>query len=386
MSNSTNSEIQALRGLAITFAVVSHLGSLFLLSSNNFNFISAYLNFWIGVDIFFCISGYVIAKSLFSELEKQTEEISFLYFSGYFWIKRFWRLAPSAWFWVTLTLILSVIFHRPADQGLSHFGSRLGNLLDAISVFFQVANIHFWQCHTEARTCGVNEFYWSLSLEEQFYIIIPFLFFFLKREKLIYVFSLIAILQLFIFFRSTWTFWGSVRTDGFAIGILLAFFEKSKDFDKIKPAFLAKKIVKYFWMFFWILMILILPSGSLSFNISPFGLGLANLSIAVIIWTASYNCNFFMFPKPLSWIMIFLGNRAYSIYLSHMTAIYLIREFIDKSGINYENNNLLSNFSLVLVFLILMIFLSEFNYQFIEIPFREKGRLYARNFRNRYKN
>jgi peptidoglycan/LPS O-acetylase OafA/YrhL len=384
MQDKINFEIQALRGLAISFAVISHLGGLFFFGNAYFHAVSAFLNFWIGVDIFFCISGYVIFISLIRERSLLTTKISFLNFAGYFWIKRFWRLAPSAWFWAVTTILLSFLFHKTGDESISNFGSRLGNLSDAIAIFFHVANIHFWQCHTEARNCGINEFYWSLSLEEQFYIIVPFLFFFLKKERLIQILSLIIILQLFIFFRSTWTFWGVIRTDGFAIGALLAIFKTNVSYEFIKPKFLISNGYKYFWIIFWIFMTLLLPMGSLSFNISPFGLGLATLSIGIIIWTASYNEGYFLFPKPLSNVLIFLGNRSYSLYLCHMTVIYLIREIIDRLGIQFIGNIYLINLCLLLLFIIFILLFTEFNYRLIEIPFRDKGRLYAQSFRNRF--
>lgn len=371
-----NSEIQALRGIAISAAVASHLGSLFFFGSDIFSNITKYINFWIGVDLFFCISGYVIGRSLIKELSNIGNSTSFLYFSGFFWIKRFFRLMPSAWFWIFLTLVCSFFFNESTS-----FGTRFGNFTDVISVILQVSNIHFWQCHTEQRNCGVNEFYWSLSLEDQFYILAPFLLYFYNRKIWVYVLSFVVISQIFIFFRSTWTFWGSIRTDGFAIGMLLAIFQDSIDSKMIKPNFLGNKSFRISWICFWLLLILIVPSGSVSFNISPFGLGLASLAIGVVVWTASYNLKYFSLPWPFSNVFEFLGYRSYSIYLSHMFVIYFLKEILFRLKISTDD---ISNIYLLLTFIILILIVAELNYRYLELRFREIGIVYANNFRKRY--
>ena len=95
----TNNNIQALRALAILLVIIQHLHRLpipeWLMSTY-----SQY-SYWTGVDIFFAISGFLMCKSLSSEIQKNGRSIKA--FSSFF-LKRLFRLTPALVFWCIVCL------------------------------------------------------------------------------------------------------------------------------------------------------------------------------------------------------------------------------------------------------------------------------------------
>jgi peptidoglycan/LPS O-acetylase OafA/YrhL len=61
--NSKNEDIEALRAIAVALVVLCHAGELFR-PPGILNALLHYVDYWGGVDIFFCVSGFVIAGSL----------------------------------------------------------------------------------------------------------------------------------------------------------------------------------------------------------------------------------------------------------------------------------------------------------------------------------
>ena len=88
-----NRDIQCLRGISVLLIVLVHFGIFYSLLPLNLA-----QNGFIGVDLFFCISGFIITKSIFSKEDR-----------GQFFIKRIFRLAPLALFWILLHGVISFL-------------------------------------------------------------------------------------------------------------------------------------------------------------------------------------------------------------------------------------------------------------------------------------
>ena len=132
-----------------------HLGG----SSNGF-----VPNGYFGVDVFFVISGYIIGSILFEELHS-TNKINLISF----FVRRSRRLLPALAFVLSFSLILGWQLFFPYE--FTEFARQL-----ICSIFF-VANFCF---HTSSVEYGATSsdflpllHLWSLSIEEQFYIIFP---------------------------------------------------------------------------------------------------------------------------------------------------------------------------------------------------------------------
>ena len=119
---------------------------------------------FLGVDLFFLISGFIITRNLQGQFEDR--KFSFIGF----YLKRIARLLPAASIVIALTLIASLYF---SSEQLRETYAQTGiyAALSAVNIYFNLTASYFDQ------TSHINVFlhYWSLSVEEQFYIVWPIL-------------------------------------------------------------------------------------------------------------------------------------------------------------------------------------------------------------------
>lgn len=156
MKHSYRADIDGLRAIAVLSVLLFHLDVPF--------FKGGYL----GVDIFFVISGFLITRILRDEV--WAGEFTYLNF----YERRARRILPSALFILFLSVIGAALFFTPADM------VNFGNSLMATLVF--ISNFYFWD-HIGYFTGDAHVkpllHMWSLSVEEQFYLIWPVLLAFL---------------------------------------------------------------------------------------------------------------------------------------------------------------------------------------------------------------
>lgn len=146
-------EIDGLRAIAVGGVVLYHFGMPGL--SGGFT----------GVDVFLVISGYLIGAILWREYT-QTGSIAL----GDFFLRRLRRLAPA---WLVLAF---VVFAAGYHILLPHDFRELGKALIAATLF--AANIHFYRGTGYFDGAAEEKpllHMWSLSLEEQFYLVLPLL-------------------------------------------------------------------------------------------------------------------------------------------------------------------------------------------------------------------
>jgi len=167
--------IQFLRGISVIIVFFYHLN----LSYFDYGFL--------GVDIFFVISGFVITSIISKEIEKTKKFDFYNFYTG-----RFKRIYPVLFFILTISLFL-IIFLQPLDLFLN-------NLKVYFFSLFGVSNFYYLFLKKDYFDTVFDDPFahtWSLGVEEQFYIIFPLLLFFiLKYEKYI---KSILILSLLVF-------------------------------------------------------------------------------------------------------------------------------------------------------------------------------------------
>ncbi|MFW9929612.1 MAG: acyltransferase family protein, partial [Candidatus Thorarchaeota archaeon] len=147
-------QLDGMRGIAVLAVIAFHAGISFMPGG------------FIGVDIFFVLSGFLITSLLIREYDKY-KDINF----KHFYIRRALRLLPALILLLILFSVLSVFFLQ--------WTQAKSNLEDALIVLFYVAN---WARAFHIHGAGWLGHAWSLSIEEQFYILWPItLIFLLKR-------------------------------------------------------------------------------------------------------------------------------------------------------------------------------------------------------------
>jgi peptidoglycan/LPS O-acetylase OafA/YrhL len=319
-------EIQFLRAIAVLFVFFFHL------FPNNF------IGGYIGVDIFLVLSGYVMMKVL--DEKKQSKKV--------FYLTRIKRIFPTLAFIVIVSCFLSIfIFLKDIQYNFIH---------QAISSIFFYSNFFFWVSTQDYF--GIQSFYqpllhtWSLSLEFQFYLLIPFVYFLIKKYHKNH-----TIFLLLLIFTSTFLSYDFIgrsqsfyllpyRLNEFLIGSLLFFLKKRS---------LSKTICDI--IFFFILLLIIYLGFTYNQNNFP---GLKAFFVTLLVFIFLYFNNYkYAFVLINNRFMQHLGKISYSLFLLHWPLIVFVNYFIIRELSIYEK--------FILFFLI--IFLSNLLYYFVEDKF-----------------
>ena len=151
-----NPRIEGLRGFSILLVFVFHLSN-----NRTHNWGS------LGVGIFFVISGYVITGSMAKEFAKASQpKLMVPKFLFAFYIRRGRRLLPLAFLVILLSLCISL---------LDPLSDKRQYILSALFCFFYIGNLFGFTLGYSDLAPALGHF-WSLAVEEQFYLIWPVLF------------------------------------------------------------------------------------------------------------------------------------------------------------------------------------------------------------------
>ena len=361
MKLSYRPEIDGLRAIAVISVIIYH-AQIFLFDHKIFE------GGFIGVDIFFVISGYLITSIIYKELIT-SGTFSF----KYFYERRVRRILPVLIFVILASLPFAWFYLLP--QSLIDFSKSI-----LYSLGFS-SNIYFWfsgQQYGAASSSFIPFLHtWSLSVEEQYYILFPIVFLFIFKYFKKY---LIHTLIIGFFISIGLADWGSnnyptfnfyiLPTRGWELlaGSILAYFEitlghrnKNKNFSLILP-FIGLVLIIHAMLFFPDFQ-LVTPQTQLDdeifhpsfYTLSPI------IGVCLIIWFSSKEE--FITKILSSKIFVGTGLISYSLYLWH----FPIFAFARVTSFLQENN-----ISIKILLIIITFFLSILTYFFIERPFRNK--------------
>jgi len=177
MTDGYQRSIDGLRGLAILLVIMFHCDV-------------AYFG-WTGVVLFFVLSGYLITKVLWTEKEKSTLlKIKF----RNFWMRRVLRIFPLYYLYLLILLVFLLLKWVPQLTGP-----------EMPWLFTYTYNFYLINVYDLKEPSFLAGHLWSLSIEEQFYLIYPFLIFFFKRKQLkVAIVALIIFSVLFRIFYSSY--------------------------------------------------------------------------------------------------------------------------------------------------------------------------------------
>lgn len=153
-------EINGLRAISIIAVIANHINE--RIFSNGF----------LGVDVFFVISGYVITNSILSKPQEPLTK-----FLSEFYSRRFKRLYPSLLAMVLVTSLISAFFIRKPMVLLQ---TGFTSLFGASNFFLLSQNLDYFAPSTDLNPFAHT---WSLSVEEQFYLIFPIFVWILRRPQ-----------------------------------------------------------------------------------------------------------------------------------------------------------------------------------------------------------
>ena len=366
-------DIEVLRAIAVMFVLVHHANGNLIMQSEVLNGIFKYVQLWPGVDLFFAISGFVIARSLLPILAACKTNAAFFKATLNFWIRRAWRLLPSAWLWLALMLLAPAVFNR---SGV--FGTVEDNFWAAVAGVLDFANFRFAYKWAHAQYYGTSFAYWSLSLEEQFYLLLPIAAFLFRRRLAV----LLVILLLLQLFSSRSLMLMVVRTDAILLGVLLAMWSRQVSYKLIEPRGLAKNWLARL-LVISVLLCCIAALGADKFTFAFYRIGTIAALSAVLVWIASYDRDYLCRPSFAKEWMVWIGARSYGLYLIHIPIYCLTREIWYRLAPSGAVSAGTLTLCLILTAVFLLLLLCELNYRFIELPLRAYGVRVAERFMQR---
>jgi peptidoglycan/LPS O-acetylase OafA/YrhL len=153
-SGHRRADIQGLRAIAVLLVVLFHTG---LVVDSGF----------IGVDIFFVISGFVITSMLWRQgADSGSFSLKFFY------VRRFRRLVPALALTVTVIMLLGALFFSPVGAQETTAQTAIGGMLLLSNLVIERVSGSYFGVPAETNAL-LN--LWSLSVEEQFYLVFPIL-------------------------------------------------------------------------------------------------------------------------------------------------------------------------------------------------------------------
>ena len=208
--------------------------------------------FWVGVDLFFVLSGFLITGILYDSLRDPH------YFRN-FYVRRALRIFPIFYGFFLALLLLKPLLHLQMDRGMWAFPFYVGNLTMPFSdLGHHDPSVITMGVRGHIGTVGNISHLWSLCVEEQFYLIWPAVVLLVRDRKrlmqLCVVLSVVTLaLRVFLYahlsqqmidnmliFRSTYTRW-----DTLLVGSWLALFLRGK---ALSPVQVRRSSAWLFWV------------------------------------------------------------------------------------------------------------------------------------------
>lgn len=332
-------DIQGLRAVAVLLVFFFHL---------NPNLLSGG---FVGVDVFFVISGYLISGIILHK--KEQNKFQFVDF----YISRFKRILPAYLIFLLVTFLGAIMLYLPSDI----LGVRNGVFWSSIfysNKYLSTLDTYFGMSSQENPLLHT----WTLAIEMQFYFLLPILLFFIKNKKYLnYVIFLITIVLLgYSFVNSTYLhnkemmyFSLTARIPEFLIGTLFVMNQ-----EKIQNATKGGRDIISIVSVITILVSSVFFSGNTNFP----GLWvlLPCFGAAFLLIDTEGLVSKFLSNK----FLVHLGELSYSIYLWHWPVMVFIRYYHNID--NYVFTPLEQFIIIISTYL-----LAYLSYTFIENTFRK---------------
>lgn len=328
-------DIQGLRALAFLLVFIFHLNSSWLPGG------------FLGVDLFFVISGYLITTIVCSDIDRG--KFSFINF----FIKRVKRIVPAYFALLLVVAAVGLSVYLYTDMPTLRLTVQRSALFIS-NRLFSTGNSYFGAQLSENPLLHT----WSLAIEMQFYVILPFILWFF-RTKLRLILPVIIILitafstyQLYVLEnKSAMYFSLTARIPEFLIGAYFSvIFAKGLDFNR-KVNNLISTIG---------LSVLMLCTYFITEESNfPGYLALIPCIAGGILLVIKNNAVSEFFSKK---IPVYLGEMSYSLYLWHWPVLAFLR---------YTNDDCILNVNEIIFTIFLTFIMSLLSYTFIEKSFRK---------------
>ena len=320
-------DVNGLRAIAVLAVIFYHADS------------ELFKGGWLGVDIFFVISGYLISNIIISELNEGTFTFK------NFYLRRIRRILPALFSTLLLTVPFSYFLLGPKAMQ-EYIDSLISSVFFYANYYFM--NLEFYIAESTKVMPLLHT--WSLAIEEQYYILFPLLAYLIYKyfkNYFLFVIGFITIGSIYIntlsqsvdkFYRLEYRIWELL------LGVLVMVLSNNLKIKHLEKIGLPLMLFPLFYY------------DKFSINdIEPKILAL--LGVSLIIFS---NTNNSYLTKILSFkLLAFIGLSSYSIYLLHQPLFAFFR-------LAYAGRLLLFGDVEKFLIIILTIILGYFSYIFIE--------------------
>jgi peptidoglycan/LPS O-acetylase OafA/YrhL len=332
LSDAYRKDIDGIRAIAVMAVILFHFGYL--------------PNGYLGVDVFFVISGYLITKIIFKEINQNRFSIT------QFYLRRTRRIIPLVLFINALAILIGICVMLPDDlENLCQ--SVVSTNLFSNNILQYVTTGNYWDVSNEFKPLMHT---WSLGIEEQFYLVYPVIFIiFSKRIRWILpILVALTLLSLLIFFTS--------HSEPSKFYLLPSrFFELS--LGGMASIILKDRVVinKFKSVLIGLLFLFLFIDINLPQDLKLFLTILLTVGVLISAGSQDKISTFILENK----LMIWIGKISFSLYMWHQLILAFARYFVFESFGIVEASGIF----------ILIVILSYLSYSVIEQPFRNKNKI-----------
>lgn len=321
---------------------------------------------FLGVDIFFVISGFLITGHINKELTENTFSFT------NFYKKRIKRILPALFFMLFIVSLVAIYLLLPED--LNRYSKSLSATLLYISNFYFAFNFDYFAQNTQEFPLLHT---WSLSVEEQFYFILPALFYLIykatqKMSSQLFILTALTLASLALAqymsaskIYKVFSYYSlPTRFAEMSIGSIFALIYASPSFES-KKMFLQKVPLSAYIIFFL--------AYFLSFSEKTTHPGLATLPILVIagLYLITDYSRKFESKHLIIISLVWIGTISYSLYLWHWPVLV----FYKYAFLHTQHQYLLK-----VVLILFSILLASLSYYLIENPLRYNNFNFKKSF------